>query len=47
VSQALAGTLRPDRECVERWRRHFSVERERDEWMAAIQAALAGYQERV
>jgi glycosyltransferase involved in cell wall biosynthesis len=48
VSDMLAGTLRPDRACIERWQRHFCVERERDEWMAAIEAALAGgYQERL
>lgn len=46
VQEILAGTLQPDRDCIERWRRHFSVEREREEWISAIDAALAANGER-
>ena len=41
VSESRAGTLRPDPVYIERWRRHFCVEREKDEWLAAIDAAFA------
>ena len=47
VAAARAGTLQPDREYVERWRRHFSVERERQEWICAIEAALGAERVRV
>lgn len=47
VVETRAGTLQPDREFVERWRRHFSVERERQEWIGAIEAALPAAGERV
>ncbi|MCW5978534.1 MAG: glycosyltransferase family 4 protein [Bryobacteraceae bacterium] len=35
-----AGTLEPDERCVARWREHFRVERERDEWVRAIELVL-------
>ena len=40
VKETKAGTLRPDSARVAQWRRHFSPERERDEWLAAIAAVL-------
>lgn len=40
VAESRAGTLQPERARVEDWRRHFSVERERDEWVTAIDVAL-------
>jgi glycosyltransferase involved in cell wall biosynthesis len=41
VSDSRAGTLRPDPVYIDRWRRHFGVEREREEWLAAIDQAFA------
>jgi glycosyltransferase involved in cell wall biosynthesis len=35
------GTLQPDARFIERWRRHFSVERERADWVEAVESALA------
>jgi glycosyltransferase involved in cell wall biosynthesis len=40
VGDILAGLVRPDRECVERWRRHFSTGRERQEWRDVISEVL-------
>lgn len=40
IVEIRAGTLQPDPQLVERWRRHFSLERERTEWISAIEAAL-------
>ena len=47
VAAIQSETVQPDRSCVERWRLHFHVDRERKEWISAIEAALAAQGERV
>ena len=40
VTEIRANHSSPDRERIEAWRRHFSVDRERTEWLAAIEAGF-------